>query len=99
MKKIFLLLLVLILSACGGKKIEGEYVGKDISLTFKPNGKLSISTLDASHNQASSFELDYKTDGNKVNVSAGPAGVLPITQNDDGSINAPAIWGGILIKK
>lgn len=103
MKKLLLLSIVLLLSACGSKKIEGAYVGTDlmsgkkIILTFNPNGKLTVS--DESGKTSGDSGLDYKTDGNKVNVSMGILGIVPITQNDDGSLNAPAILGGLLTKK
>lgn len=100
MKKLFLIVLILSLSACGSKKIEGEYVGKygtgeSVSFTFKPNGKLAI-VFDGK--QGSAPDMDYRADGDKVNI-AGKFGAIPITQNDDGSLNAPHPFPALLTKK
>lgn len=102
MKYLFLLISFLMISACDSKKIEGEYVGKamtgeSFSLTFKPNGKLLI-VIDVDGKQNKEPEMDYRADGDKVNI-AGRFGAIPITQNDDGSLNAPYYFGGLLTKK
>lgn len=92
MKKLFLLSIVLLLSACGSK-IEGTYVSASnilevTSLTFKSNGKLSIQSK-----KAAEFEVPYSEDGDKIT-----AGVpFLLVRAKDGSIYSPQL--GTFTKK
>ena len=63
LKQLFLLSLVLLLSACGSN-IEGTtYADRDgNTLTFKPKEKMSI------HTGNQDLEFDYKVEGTKITV-------------------------------
>jgi outer membrane lipopolysaccharide assembly protein LptE/RlpB len=90
MKKLFLLSVVLLLSACGSK-LDGTYADKNgmLSYTFKSNGKTYQSAM------GMEVELDYEVDGNKIKLVT-PQGNMIMTLLDDGSIESPM---GILTKQ
>lgn len=81
MKKLFLLSLILLLSACGSK-INGTYANDDVSYTFGSNGKVSASTM------GMEVEMNYEVDGNKIKLIT-PQGNMILTLLDDGSIKGP----------
>lgn len=95
-KKLLLLSIFALLSACG-QKIDGTYVGKDpasgkeVTLTFKPDGKLIM--LGSSGKES---EFTYKAEGEKYNVYTG-LGPMIFTLNNDGSLNAGIL--GLFNKK
>lgn len=62
-KQLFLLSLILLLSACGSN-IEGTTYADSHgnTLTFKPKGKLSI------HTGNQDLEFDYKVEGTKITI-------------------------------
>jgi hypothetical protein len=95
---LFLLFAVQLLSACGSKsqlggsksRLDGTYAtaGDGIpkmSLTFKPNGKVTWS------GEGMEIEDDYTVDGNKVKLTNAQAPTVTqvYTLLDDGSIQDP----------
>jgi hypothetical protein len=63
MKHVCLLLLILLLSACGPKFEGTTYADRDgNTLTFKPKGKISL------HTGNQDLEFDYKIEGTKITV-------------------------------
>jgi hypothetical protein len=95
-KKLLTLSIVVFLSACG-QKIDGTYIGKDpvngkeITLTFKPDGKLMMRSSSEKES-----EFTYKAEGEKYNVYTG-LGPMIFTLNNDGSLNAGIL--GLFNKK
>jgi hypothetical protein len=77
------LLATLLLAACGGG-MSGTYQGEAGSIKFE-SGK-AYATL----GPASTLELKYSTDGDKILLKS-PQGNLVLTRNADGSIDTP--WG------
>ena len=83
MKKIPLLTLLLLLSACGSK-LSGEYADKTgtVSYTFGSGDKVFMSALGIE------TEGKYEIDGNKVKVENSGQNII-FTILEDGSINTP----------
>lgn len=81
MKKLFLVSMILLLSACGSK-LDGTYKNNDgLQLTFNSNGTVSTTMLDME------MELSYEVNGNKIKVQF-PQGDQIWTLKEDGSIDA-----------
>lgn len=82
MKKLALLTIVLLLSACGSK-IDGNYVdNQGVGHYTFSNGKFTVSAMGVKG------ESTYKVDGNQVAIQD-PAGVRTLTILDDGSLEGP----------
>ncbi|CAM5248879.1 hypothetical protein [Rhodanobacter lindaniclasticus] len=71
-----------LLAACGGG-LSGTYEGEAGTLTFD-GSKVDLKTM------ASTVEMDYSTDGDKILLKM-PQGSVVLTRNADGSIDTP--WG------
>ena len=83
MRKIGLLVLLFILSACGSK-LNGEYADKlgVVSYNFKSGNKVYFSALGIES------EGNYQIDGNKLKVESNGQNII-FTILEDGSINTP----------
>lgn len=97
MKKLFLLSIVLLLSACGdGKSVAsssasepmliGKYVQKTsrFEFTFKPGGRVSFGQSGVV--RPGKEDMTYKIEGNKITIDKQDVGVLLL--NKDGAIDA-----------
>lgn len=85
MKKLFLLSIVLLLSACGSK-LDGTYSGL-LDLTFKPNGKVSMVMAGVE------TETPYEVDGDKIKFRFQGGSDTVLTLKNGGVLD-----GGILGK-
>lgn len=97
MKKLFLLSMVLLLSACGAKSLEGTYVNSDgeiTRITIEQNGKLSM--LDKKGKET---KMSYTVSGENQLIVTSPELLMPIVLlvGKDGAINSPIM--GIFTKK
>lgn len=83
MRKICVLAMLFLLSACGSK-ISGEYADKTgvVSYTFESGDKVLISAIGIE------TEGRYEVDGNKVKVENNGQNII-FTINDDGSLQSP----------
>lgn len=92
MKKLYLLSIALLLSACGSK-LDGTYVGKGMfaasSFTFQSNGKVVV------NNMGIKAEVPYEIDGDKIKIMA--MGGVIVTLKEDGSFDLPG--GGTFTKQ
>jgi hypothetical protein len=83
MQKICAIILAILLSACGSG-LNGTYTDANgmVSYTFKPGGKVAMTTM------GMETELDYRVEDGKVKIgSRQGALVMPILE--DGSIQGP----------
>lgn len=83
MRKICVLTMLFLLSACGSK-LNGEYADKTgaVSYTFKSGDKVLMSAIGIE------TEGRYEVDGNKVKVENNGQNII-FTINDDGSLQSP----------
>lgn len=81
MKKLFLLTIALLLSACGAK-LDGTYIQGNAHFTFKSNGKASTNML-----LGFEYEVPYEVDGDKITIHF-QNGTPIWTLKKDGSIDA-----------
>jgi hypothetical protein len=84
MRTTFVLASCLFLFACRSR-LDGEYsdsVTGISSYTFKPNGKVVMSTFGIG------MEMDYEVDGNEVKIKTG-GGNMILKVEDDGSLGGP----------
>jgi len=82
-RKICVLTMLFLLSACGSK-LNGEYADKTgaVSYTFKSGDKVLMSAIGIE------TEGRYEVDGNKVKVENNGQNII-FTINDDGSLQSP----------
>lgn len=83
MKKILLITVCLLLTACG-QQLEGTYSDEMgiTQYTFKSGDKVYVSVM------GNETELDYSIDDDKVKIT-GPQGNMVFTLNEDGSLKGP----------
>lgn len=87
MKKLFLLSLVLMITACSPKlDLDGTYKG-ELNFTFKPNGKVSTMIFGVA------TETPYEVDGDKIKFHFPGGKNVVLTIQKDGSLD-----GGLLGK-
>lgn len=80
---IAVLSVVALLAACGGKTMDGKFVGTaGFSLDFKPNGKVVY--MDA-------VELPYKVEGQEIKLASPEKGDLIVKIIDDKTLQMPFI--------
>ena len=89
MKKLFLLSMVLLFSACGTKPLEGTYVNSNGEITrivIEQNGKLSM--MDKKGKET---KMSYTASGENQLIVTSPELLIPIVLliGKDGAINSP----------
>lgn len=101
MQKIFLVLVMLFLSACGGHKVEGVYADESeprYTIEFKPNGKVLIASpqYKTANSPVSKHEGSYSTKGSEITLAGFEMPLAPFSLQDDGSF---IFYGQHFIKK
>jgi hypothetical protein len=93
MKIAVLVITVLLLSGCGGSKIDGTYCHRFAGCyAFRSNGTVLISTP-----MGTELEMKYEVDGNKIKLVDRQGNVhLVMTMLEDGSIRGPI---GVILAK
>ena len=91
MLKILVILLLLLLTACGNK-LDGTYVDDTglLKYTFKSNGKVYQSAMGVE------MEMPYTIEGDKIKLPINQGVSMVLTLQTDGTIQAPM---GILLRK
>jgi hypothetical protein len=84
MKSLLLVAMVILLSACGAD-INGTYTGKGLDLTFKSNGKVSITSNTKMSDKG--FESPYHVDGEKITFNSFDGLPISFRMNKDGSLD------------
>jgi len=94
MKKAVLVITVLLLSGCGGSKIDGTYCDRSVGAcyAFRTNGTVTYSVM------GMEVEMKYEVDGDKIKILTGPQGSasMVLTMLKDGSIQGQM---GMILKK
>lgn len=89
MKKLLVLLFVLLLSACGSKKIDGTYFNSslDRGFTFTKSGIVFENNASGKN---LSGDLSYLIDGDQIKIENSP---YTFKLNSDGTINGGMAFG------
>lgn len=81
-----LLLVVLVITACGGPDVKGTYSNGPVTLELRSGGEASLSMM------GDTKSCTYKAEKKQVTLTCG-GDSLDFTINDDGSLNGPGFMG------
>ena len=95
MKKLILLMVVLVLSACGGKTLDGTYASNwnGRSITFQSDGTLYQKSEETGKLIGPRYK--YSIEGSEIKV---PGTAFQLKLLDDGSIDGGAMYGRMVKK-